>query len=502
LEKVRVRFAPSPTGYLHVGGARTALFNWLFTRSQGGTFILRIEDTDVTRSTPESLSAILESLRWLGLNWDEGPEVGGPYGPYFQSQRLSIYQEYARRVLEKGTAYWCFCRPEELARRRQEAVVRREAPRYDGRCRNLSLEEVESRRRKSYPAALRFRIPPGTTIFQDIIRGEVKFENQELDDFVMLKSDGLPTYNFAVVVDDVAMKITHVIRGEDHISNTPRQILVYQALDLPLPKFAHLSLILGPDRDRLSKRHGAVSVLEYRDRGYLPEAFVNYLALLGWSYDDRQQIFSGEELEEKFSLEKVSRSAAIFDRQKLDWMNGYYIRQLDLNKLTDLCIPFLIEQGLLSPEDTRKKYSWIKEIISLEKDRLKFLSHIGELTAYFFQERIDFIPLAAQRYLQPPDTKERLRMLMEGLEALPVFTPSEIEKVFQDLMGKLKIKLGDLVHPVRVVLTGRTVSPGIYDVIALLGKETTCRRIQKAMACLPLSSPTKKRGDSRCASSS
>lgn len=254
LEKVRVRFAPSPTGYLHVGGARTALFNWLFARNQGGSFILRIEDTDVTRSTPESLSAILESLRWLGLNWDEGPEIGGSYGPYLQSQRLPIYQEYARRLLEKGTAYWCFCQPEELARRRQEAAVRGEAPRYDGRCRDLSPEEVESLRKNGYPAALRFRIPPGTTTFQDIIRGEVKFDNQELDDFVMLKSDGLPTYNFAVVVDDAAMKITHVIRGEDHISNTPRQILVYQALELPLPKFAHLSLILGPDRDRLSKR--------------------------------------------------------------------------------------------------------------------------------------------------------------------------------------------------------------------------------------------------------
>ena len=484
---VRVRFAPSPTGYLHVGGVRTALFNWLFARHHGGTFILRVEDTDVARSTPESLSAILTSLRWLGLDWDEGPEVGGAYGPYFQSQRFAIYQEYARQLLEKGTAYWCFCQPEELAHRRQEAITRGEASRYDGRCRALSSEEVESFKKKGYPPVLRFRIPEGVTTFRDLIRGKVEFNNQELDDFVMLKSDGLPTYNFAVVVDDAAMKITHVIRGEDHISNTPRQILVYQALNLSLPQFAHVPLILGPDRSRLSKRHGAVSVLEYRDKGYLPEAIINYLTLLGWAYDDRQQIFSRQELIEKFSLENVSRSPAIFDLAKLDWMNGYYIRQSELDKLTDMCIPYLVNHGFLAPKIAREKYSWLREIVALEKNRLKFLSQIGEFTAYFFQEEVNYNPTAVERYLRFPGIEERLKELLEGIENLTTFTPPEIEKVFQQVIRKLKIKLGDLVHPVRVVLTGGTVSPGIYEVITLLGKEKTCHRLQRAIAHLPSS---------------
>ncbi|HHY09450.1 MAG TPA: glutamate--tRNA ligase, partial [Firmicutes bacterium] len=346
MNTVRVRFAPSPTGYLHVGGARTALFNWLFARHHSGVFVLRIEDTDLARSSEEATQVILDALEYLGLDWDEGPKVGGDYGPYHQSERLDIYRKYAQKLLAAGRAYECFCTPEELEAKRKELIAKNKASHYDRRCLHLSAEEKEALRSKGIKPAIRFRaVSEGETEVADLIRGKVVFENTQIDDFVIYKSDGTPTYNFAVVVDDALMKISHVIRGEDHLSNTPKQIQIYDALGLPLPKFAHIPMILGPDKALLSKRHGATSVMEFSKEGYLPQAMVNYLSLLGWGYDDSQTMFSVPDLIEKFSLERVSKNPAVFDLQKLEWMNGVYIRELSLEELYKKALPFWQKAG-------------------------------------------------------------------------------------------------------------------------------------------------------------
>ncbi|MFY9204018.1 MAG: glutamate--tRNA ligase, partial [Limnochordia bacterium] len=340
MNQVRVRFAPSPTGYLHVGGARTALFNYLYAKHHHGVFVLRIEDTDLARSTEASTRAILDSMAYLGLDWDEGPEKGGDYGPYFQSQRLELYKEYAEKLLSMGRAYECYCTPEELDQIRQEAAAQGRDPKYDGRCRNLTDTQRREFVRQGRKPVIRFKADfEGTTLVDDLIRGQVIFDNNQLDDFVIIKSDGMPTYNFAVVIDDALMRITHVIRGEDHLSNTPKQIQIYQALGFAVPQFAHIPMILGPDRTRLSKRHGATSVGQFQEEGYLAEAMVNYLALLGWAYDDSQTIFSKTELIEKFSLSKVSKNPAVFDLAKLQWMNGVYIRELSLDELYQRTLP-------------------------------------------------------------------------------------------------------------------------------------------------------------------
>ncbi|MFH1710595.1 MAG: glutamate--tRNA ligase, partial [bacterium] len=409
-ELVRVRFAPSPTGFLHIGGARTALYNWLFAKANKGTFILRIEDTDRTRSTEEAVKAILDGLEWLGLDWNEGPGIGGDFGPYFQTERLSIYKDWADKLVKENKAYYCFCTPEELEEERKLAAQRKEAPKYNAKCRELAASEVEKLSGSGKPKVLRFKLPmTGITKVNDMIRGEVSFENELLDDFVMIKSDGFPTYNFAAVVDDHLMRISHVIRGDDHLSNTPRQILLYHAFGLIPPRFAHIPMIMGTDRTRLSKRHGATSVIEYNALGYLPEAVVNYIARLGWGHKD-QEIFSIQELIEKFSVEKVQKTSAIFDTTKLNWLNAHYIKNSSIERVVSLAMPF-IER---SYPGTDKAYA--EKVVKCLQDRLKTIAEIVPLSDYFFKDIFTIDPESKEKYLVKPGAKFFVAKLNQQLQ--------------------------------------------------------------------------------------
>ncbi|MFC1559805.1 glutamate--tRNA ligase [Candidatus Margulisiibacteriota bacterium] len=478
-EIARVRFAPSPTGYLHVGGARTALYNWLFARNNKSVFILRIEDTDRTRSTEEAVKAILDGMEWLGLNWDEGPDVGGDFGPYFQTDRLNIYKEWAEKLLKEGKAYHCFCTPEELEEQRKRAAKRKEAPKYDGRCRKLSEGQIKEKEAKGLAKVLRFKCPQsGETRVNDMIRGVVVFQNELLDDFVMVKSDGFPTYNFAAIVDDHLMKITHVIRGDDHLSNTPRQILLYRALGLELPEFAHIPMILGKDKARLSKRHGATSVIEYKHMGYLPEALLNYIARLGWGHGD-QEIFSIDELIKLFSLEKVNKTSAVFDTDKLDWLNAHYIKQYEPEQVMEFCLPFLKEALPKISELMKNKEGkdHIQKVVACLHDRLRTFKDIVPLSEYFFKDDIEIEKKASDKYLKNPEAKDMVTYLKGKLVDVYPFTKDNIEKVFKGMAAELNVKLGTIIHPTRALLTGRTESPGIYDVVEILGKETVLKRL-------------------------
>ena len=464
-QTVRVRFPPSPTGHLHIGGVRTALFNWLYARHCGGVFVLRIEDTDRTRSTDESIQMILEGLLWLGLDWDEGP--------YRQTERLAIYQAHAYRLLEEGKAYHCYCSPQELQARREEALRRGEAPRYDRRCRDLPQPPAGRQ------PAIRLKAPlEGQTHFVDLIHGALTFENGELDDLIILRSDGTPTYNFAVVVDDVTMQITHVIRGDDHIPNTPRPILIYHALDYPLPRFGHVSMILGPDKGRLSKRHGATSVLSYREMGYLPEAFLNYLARLGWAHGD-QEIFTVEELIEQFSLAEVNKAAAIFNPDKLLWLNAHYLRTLPSERLIQELLPHLTREGVVkSPDEIDQAY--LARAVDSVRERSKTLVEMVQWLRFYFTDHIVYDNKAAAKFLTA-ETAALLAKLIHALERLPAFDDASIEQVFQRLLAESGLKLGDIAQPARVALTGGTVSPGIYEVMAILGRERVLSRLHQAL---------------------
>jgi glutamyl-tRNA synthetase len=464
-QTVRVRFPPSPTGHLHIGGVRTALFNWLYARHSGGVFVLRIEDTDRTRSTEESIQVILEGLSWLGLDWDEGP--------YRQTERLDVYQAHAYRLLAEGRAYHCYCSPQELQERREEALRRGENPRYDRRCRDLPQPPPGRQ------PAIRIKAPlAGQTTFVDLIHGELTFENSELDDLIILRSDGTPTYNFAVVVDDVTMRITHVIRGDDHIPNTPRQIMIYHALDYPLPQFGHVSMILGSDKGRLSKRHGATSVLAYRELGYLPEAILNYLARLGWAHGD-QEIFSKEELVEQFSLSELNKAAAIFNPDKLLWLNAHYLRTLPSERLIDELLPHLTREGIVkSPDEVDRAY--LARAIDSVRERSKTLVEMAKWLRFYFTDHIIYEDKAAAKFLTAA-TAPLLSQLVEGLERLPTFDEASIEQVFQRLMAAEGVALGALAQPARVALTGGTVSPGIHEVMAILGRERVLSRLRKAL---------------------
>ncbi|MDD5382323.1 MAG: glutamate--tRNA ligase [Candidatus Margulisbacteria bacterium] len=476
LYMIRVRFAPSPTGALHIGGARTALFNWLFARHHNGKFILRIEDTDRERSTLEANQAIFHGLEWLGLDWDEGPNVGGPYGPYYQTERLELHQKYAYQLVNEGKAYFCFCTPEELARKRKEAEARKEAPRYDNSCRKLSSEEIKKKIASGMPKVVRFLLPPiGDTVVEDLIRGKVVFKNEVLDDFVILKSDGFPTYNFACVVDDHLMEITHVIRGDDHLSNTPRQILLYQAFGWQLPKFAHIPMILGKDKARLSKRHGATSVIEYSTIGYLPEAMINYIAKLGWGCGN-EEVFSREDLITKFSLDGVSKNPAVFDVEKLNWLNGQYIRKILPERLFDLCEPLLIEA--YGTHDL----SYMKKVVTAFHDRLVLIPDIVPLSAYFFQDEFEYDPKGVEKYFKAENAKAILQTLKDRLDTLEPFVKEKIEPVFKGLAEEMKVKLGIIIHPCRLALTGRSESPPMYDVVEILGKEKVKIRLEQALS--------------------
>ena len=461
---VRTRFAPSPTGSLHIGGARTAIFNWLFARHAGGEFILRIEDTDRTRSTEESIQEITQAMEWLGLDWDEGP--------FRQSDRLDIYQKLANELLESGKAYKCYVTPEELEEKRKEAQSTGEVLRYKREWAKVN-EGVDN------PYAIRLQTPDeGTIEVQDLLRGTVTFDAKEVDDFIILKRDGFPTYNFAVVVDDATMKITHVIRGDDHLINTPRQVLIYNALSYEIPKIAHVSMILGSDNKRLSKRHGATSVVAYKDRGYLPEAIINFLSRLGWSYGD-QEIFSKTELIEKFTLDNVGKSAAVFNEEKLDWLNGWYIRNKPPQEIAQLVIPLLKEKGL-EVELDEKLIKIIKEL----SQRAKTLLDITNTINYFYTEEIEYEEKAKNKFLKT-ENKPVLQDLVDKLSNLSNFNIAETHKVFDRVMEERELKLGKIAQPVRVALTGGTISPGIFEVMDILGKDEVLKRLNAAIYVIP-----------------
>ncbi len=460
-DAVRVRFAPSPTGHLHVGGARTALFNWLFARHASGVFLLRIEDTDRSRSTEEFIQSILEAMRWLGLAWDEGP--------YRQTERLEIYRAHADRLVAEGKAYRCFCAPEELEEKRRAAQARGETYRYDGRCRDRTDTPPG-------PFTLRLRIPEqGRTVVRDLVHGEVTFEHAQLDDWILIRSDGTPTYNFCVVVDDLTMKISHVIRGNDHLSNTPKQVLLYGALGEPLPSFAHIPMILGADRGRLSKRHGATSVLAFRDQGILPHAMVNYLARLGWSHGD-QEIFTPEELIRYFSLEHVGVTGAVFDQAKLDWLSGHWLRALPLAEVAALALPFLDRAGFSHPRDER----WFEGVIESLRERATTLVELLELARFYFEPPQDYEPTGRAKFLTA-EHRSRIERLLRRFEALESWEEVAIEEVYRQLAAELGVRLVELAQPTRLALTGKTASPPIFQVIALLGREASLARLRAAI---------------------
>ena len=431
-ETVRTRFAPAPTGYMHVGNVHTALFAWLFARHHGGKFILRIEDTDEVRSTPEALEHIYAGLRWLGLDWDEGPDIGGPYGPYIQSQRLDIYRKYVDKLLAEGKAYECFCSPEELEERRKLMLARGIPPRYDGRCRELSPEERERLKAEGRPYAINFRVrETGTTVVHDLIRGDVAYDNSLIGDFVILKRSGYPTYHLAVVVDDYLMNITHVIRAEEHLSNTPRHIQLQEALGFTTPQYAHLPIILGPDRSKLSKRHGAVSMLEYAKMGYLPEAMFNFLALLGWNPGDEREILSREEIIERFSLENCSKSPAIFDLKKAEWINGEYMKILPPEEIARRLIPYLADAGLFEREPSEERFQWLVKVVELMRERAKLLTTYVTWCRYFFTDDYEYEDRAIRKWLADPAVADVLEKLAERYEGLEEWNAETIEQAFR-----------------------------------------------------------------------
>lgn len=462
---VRVRFAPSPTGHLHIGGARTALFNWLFARHGGGSFILRIEDTDRSRSTDEYIGAIIAGMQWLGLDWDEGP--------FRQTERFDIYRAAVERLMAAGHAYHCYCSAEELEQRRQEALAAGRLPKYDGRCRNLT-GPVAGR-----TPAVRFRMPEaGDTAVNDLIKGTVVFDNSQLDDLIIMRSDGTPTYNFVVVVDDVDMGITHVIRGDDHLNNTPKQIHIYRALGYETPGFAHLPMILGADKARLSKRHGATSVMAYREMGYLPEALVNYLVRLGWSYGD-QEVFTREELIRYFSFDNVGKSSAVFNPEKLLWLNGQYIMASAPERLADLVMPFLVAEGVISKDDCLDM-AWLGKAVITLRERAKTLVELARSLCYYIADDVVYDEKSKSKFLTA-QIRPCLSELREGLAGLADFSAAGIEKAFRTVIEQHNIKLGALAQPARVAMTGGTESPGIFEVIEVMGKEKALRRLDRAL---------------------
>jgi len=464
-EEIRVRFAPSPTGFLHIGGARTALFNWLYARNMKGTFVLRIEDTDRTRSTDEYIDAIIEGMKWLGLDWDEGP--------FRQTDRFDVYRSYVDKLLEEGKAYYCYCSAEELESRRKKAMVEGKAIKYDGRCRGLKVPVA------GVAPVVRFRMPQqGQTVVDDLIRGKVVFENEQLDDLIILRSDGTPTYNLTVVVDDVDMRITHIIRGDDHLNNTPKQIQFYQAFGYAVPKFAHLPMILGADKTRLSKRHGATSVMAYYEMGYLPEALVNYLVRLGWSYGD-QEIFTRDELVKHFSFEHVGKAAAVFNPEKLLWMNSQYIMSSSPEKLAALVRPFLVKEQIIS-EDAVLDAVWLAKAVHTLQERAKTLVELAASLRYYIAEDVVYNDKAKEKFLNEK-SRDLLRELKEGISSLSEFSKPEIENLFKSIVEKHGVKLGALAQPVRVAVTGGTESPGIFEVLEVLGKEKVLARLEKAL---------------------
>lgn len=474
MENIRVRFAPSPTGYLHIGGARTALFNWLFAKKNNGKFVLRIEDTDTERLKADSVSQILTSLKWLGITWDEGP--------FFQSERLSIYNREVERLLDEGKAYYCYCSPQEIEAER-EALKKEGKPfRYSGKCMHLTDKQRALFETQGIKPAIRLKVPmSGEVLVRDAIHGEVSFRNEQLDDFIIVKSNGIPTYNFACVVDDYLMNITHVIRAEEHLSNTPKQIHIYNALGYSLPIFVHIPMILAPDRSKLSKRHGATSVEEFKEQGYLSEAIVNYLTLLGWSPGNEEELFSVQETLTAFGLEKVAKKAAVYDVKKLTWMNGHYLNSLPVDYITSEAIPFFIKNGLIDKTEVDEKYKYIQSVVTAVRERVKTLQEIADASSYFFKDVTAYDEKGINKYFAKPDTLRLLTLARQHLENLDNFNLETTEKIYRELAEKEGIKAAELIHPTRLALTGRTMSPGLFDVMALLGKKRCIERLDNAI---------------------
>lgn len=460
MDTIITRFPPSPTGFLHVGGARTALFNWLYARHMKGRFILRIEDTDTERSTQASVDAIFEALEWLGIDWDEGP--------YFQSKRFDIYIEYIQKLIDSDSAYYCTCSPEKLEDMRKVAMATGKKPKYDGTCRDKGLK-------KSDNTVVRIKAPlTGTTIVHDVIKGDIVFQNTELDDFVICRSDGTPTYNLAVVIDDITMRINTIIRGDDHVNNTPKQIMIYNALGVPLPVFGHVPMVLGSDKTRLSKRHGAMSVTEYREMGYLPDAFINYIVRIGWSYGN-QEFFTREELIEKFSLENIGRSAGVFDIDKLLALNADHIKMQPPSKIIKHLVPFLNKLGF-----EIQKGPFIEGVIKTLNARSKTLKEMAESAAFYFQDTVSYDKDTAAKFFTS-DSLKVMKLLIESLESAQLFDEKSLENVFMKIIEATGLKLGKIAQPVRVALTGKTVSPGIFEILNVLGKEKSLDRLKQAV---------------------
>ena len=475
--EARVRFAPAPTGLLHIGNARTALFNFLFAKRNQGRLVLRIEDTDLERLNNTSIDRILEDLEWLGISWDEGPDRDGPVGPYRQSQRMAIYRELADRLSQEGKSYKCFCSEERLETLRKEQLSKGKMPRYDGRCRSLSSKEIAKMEASGLHPVLRFHVGRGQILFDDLIHGKMNFDSAGIGDFIIVRSDGMASYNFACVIDDHSMRITHVIRGEDHLSNTPRQLLLYQALSWQPPLFAHHPLILGPDRSPLSKRHGATAVSQYREEGFLPEALENYLILLGWTPPSGREILSFERMAEEFSIHDVSKSAPIFDRKKLEWLNSVYIREKEEGPFSEILIPYLQKTGIRTEEIDRQ---WLKQVLGVLKENIVVLSQVEEYLGIFFDEKF-FFEEGAKTLLRDPGNREILRSVLGVVEDWPEFTSGEQTSLVSQLEKKTGRKGKSLYAPLRAAVTGKTRGPELARTLPLLGKERIIKRLKMAL---------------------
>lgn len=484
-KRVRVRFAPSPTGFLHIGGARTALYNWLFAKANGGDFVLRIEDTDRTRYVPEALEDIMASLRWLGLDWNEGPEKGGDYGPYFQSDRLPLYQEHAERLVREGKAYYCFCTPDEI---KQRAEANPQQTGYDRRCRDLSPDEALRMKAEGKPYVIRFKTPlVGKTIVQDALRGELTFDNQLLDDHVLLKTDKFPTYHLANTVDDHFMAISHVLRADEWIPSTPRHVLQYEALGWEPPIFAHLPVLLSPDgKGKLSKRHGATSVRDFKIAGNLPEALNNFLLLLGWHPSDDREIFSLNEVAEIFTLDRISTAPMAFQTDKLLWFNGVYIRSLTTEDLAERCMPYLQSAGLLPDPCPPERMAYLERIIPLVRERLPMIPEISQVVDFFLQDEMTppVAELLIPKKTEPQEVVALLNAALQVLTEVHPFDEETLEAALRDLAERMEVKTGQLFMPIRVAITGRTATPGLFETMVVLGRERVVRRIEAAVGLI------------------
>ena len=481
-QEIRVRFAPSPTGPFHIGGARSALFNWLLARKLGGKMVLRIEDTDRKRSTPESEENIKNSLRWLGMDWDEGVDVGGPYGPYRQMERLDIYKKYTDQLLAEGKAYYCYCTPEELEEERQGLLKEGKMPRYMGKCRELTPEQIAKYEAEGRKPSVRLRVPPNEKIVvHDLIRGDVEFDSNGIGDFVIVKSDGIPTYNYAVVIDDSLMHVTHVIRAEEHLSNTPRQLLVYDALGFEKPVFGHVSLILGTDHTKMSKRHGATSLDAYRQKGYIPAGLNNFLALLGWAPSGEKEIFTMEEAIQEFSLDHVAKNPAVFDFKKLDWINGQHIRRMTPEAFWELAVPFMKEAGYMTGDEDGEKLEWLKKVAATAQTQIDYGAQIPEKVFMYFSDDFDLENEEAAAVLKEETAPMVMKALLEELKALPELNRDTVKAAFKKVQKANKLKGQQVYMPIRVTLTGNQHGPELAEMIPLFGLERTEKRILKSL---------------------